>query len=155
MVERLTQKVLLAMACCFALVLVPASNSGAQDLIKKGVQGVKKGTETVVDKTKEGAKAVGRGAKDLVTDSDKSDREKMTPSQTQSTNPSTGTYSTSKSSSRTMPSNSATSGTKKGMSTAHRRLPRTAGELPLLALMGVLSLAAAGTLRMLRKVKAH
>jgi hypothetical protein len=152
MVERLTQRVLLAIACCFALVLVPASTGWTQDLIKKGVQGVKKGTETVVDKTKEGAKAVGKGAKDLVTDSDKSDREKMTPSQTQSTNPSTGTYSTSRSSSGTMSSKSTSSGAKKGMSTAHHRLPRTAGDLPLLALMGMLSLAAAGTLRMLRKV---
>ena len=67
MITRLTHKVLLAIACCFALVCVVPLSAGAQGgIIKKGAQGVKKGVETGVEKTKEGAEYVGRETKEGV-----------------------------------------------------------------------------------------
>jgi hypothetical protein len=106
-----TQKVLLAVACCFVLVLLPFSTAlgqegllkGAKEGVQKGAEGVQKGAEavvdttkkgakavgkgaeTAVDKTKEGAKAVGKGAKDLVTDEDKdTDRDEVMTNRTKS-----------------------------------------------------------------------
>src|SRR5215471_11891520 len=86
-VERITHKVLLAVACCLVLVLVPAM-AGAQggvlgqagQGIKKGAQGVQKGVETGVEKTKEGAESVGHETKKVITGEDdtSADRQKPT-----------------------------------------------------------------------------
>ena len=155
---RLTQKILLAFACSFVLALLPVSSAMGQDIlggakrgIQKGAEGVKKGTETVIDKTKEGATAVGKGAKDLVTDDDKDKHQstdtyqyRMKPGETQ-TNTQTQTQTTG---SRSKHAGTTNSGTSK---TEGRHLPKTAGELPLLALVGALAIAGAGALRLNRR----
>src|SRR4030095_3855113 len=156
---RLTHKILLAVACSLVLALLPVSSALGQDIwdatkkgVHKGAEGVKKGTETVVDKTKEGAKAVGKGAKDLVTDDDKDKNKntdtyqyRMKPGQTQTqTQTRTGTAG----SSETTSSSYTRTGTSK---TGEHNLPKTAGELPLLALGGALALVGAGALRMARR----
>lgn len=154
---RLTHKILLAIACSLVLSLLPVSSAFGQDIlgaakkgVQKGAEGVKKGTETVVDKTKEGGKAVGKGAKDLVTDDDKDNNKntdtyqyRLKPGQTQ-TQTRTGTAG----STETTSSPSTRTGVSK---TGEHRLPKTAGELPLLALIGALALAGAGALRMARR----
>ena len=153
----LTQRVFLVLVCCLAIIFLPLS-AGAQGILEKGAEGVKKGVETGAEKTKEGAEAVGHETKKVITGDDTStSRIKSTESQStepsQSTTPSgTSTRSQSTTSSRSTTTESSTS---KG--TEHRaggkKLPKTAGELPLLALIGVLSLAAAGTSKLIRRVR--
>jgi hypothetical protein len=141
---NLKLRILLAALCCFALVLVVPVPSSAQ--LGGVVQGTKHGIEKGVDKTKEGAEAVGQGTKKLFTDDDNSqDKDqqrdqnqtntRMKPAQTQ---PST-------SSTETETQQNSTTTMEKGQS---KRMPRTAGELPLLALAGCLSLAIAGAYRL-------
>src|SRR4051812_40226039 len=100
MIQERTIRILLAVACCFVLVLIPMT-AGAQikSGIEKGAKGVGKGVEYGVDKTKEGAKAVGKGVKKTFTDDDdktsdvdrqKSNEQVTTPSQETTT---TGTTS--------------------------------------------------------------
>jgi hypothetical protein len=141
-VTRLTQRVLLVLVCCLAIISLPLS-AGAQGIIKKGVEGVKKGVETGAEKTKEGAEAVGHGVKKAVTGEDTST------SQSTETKPST------EPSQATTPSAPATrsqTDTERAARAAER-LPATAGELPLLALIGVLALSAAGTAQLIRRVR--
>ncbi|SRR5437867_11843651 len=139
----LTQKVLPAMACCLALILVPVC-VGAQtpgEVIKKGAEGVKKGVEKGAEKTKEGAEAVGEGVKKTITgdDTDKN-RQK-----------STDTGSSTEPSQTTTPRESTSGSKDTGQAQKGRnQLPGTAGELPLLALIGGLGLAASGILRFKR-----
>jgi hypothetical protein len=148
-VETITQKVLLALACCLVLVLVPAGASAqggvldkAGQGIKKGAQGVQKGVETGVEKTKEGAESVGHETKRAVTGEDNTSADRQKPT-TQSTTPSeTNKSTTSKSTTGT------TEGTKGG-----KRLPRTAGELPLLAVVGSLALAGAVVSKLVRRTQ--
>src|SRR5262249_37473068 len=91
---KLTQKVLLAFACCLSLVLVPMSLS-AQGIIKKGAEGVQKGVQKGVEGAKEGAETVGRETKKAVTGEDTDvDRQKST--EPQSTTPATESQSTSR-----------------------------------------------------------
>jgi hypothetical protein len=73
-VEKLTNKVLLAVACCLVLVLVPAGSaaqggvlSNMGQVIKKGAEGVVKGVGAGVEKTKEGVESVGHKTKRVVT----------------------------------------------------------------------------------------
>ncbi len=143
---NLKLKMLLAALCCFALVLVVPVPSSAQ--LGGVVQGTKHGIEKGVDKTKEGAEAVGQGTKKLFTDDDNSqDKDqqqypnqtntRMKPAQTQ---PST-------SSTETETQQNSTTTMEKGQKQS-KRMPRTAGELPLLALAGCLSLAIAGAYRL-------
>ena len=143
-VTRLTQRVLLALVCSLAIISLPLS-AGAQNILKKGAQGIQKGVETGVDKTKEGAEAVGHGVKKAVTGEDTSDsRMKSTePSQatapSQTTAPSTGSQTT-------RPSQTRTRGTATATARANgEHLPATAGEFPLIALIGISALAASGT----------
>ena len=151
-VTRLTQRVLLALVCSLAIISLPLS-AGAQNILKKGAQGIQKGVETGVDKTKEGAEAVGHGVKKAVTGEDTSDRMKSTePSQTttpsQTTAPST-------SSQTTRPSHTRTRGTSTATARANgEHLPATAGEFPLIALIGISALAASGTATFIRRARA-
>jgi hypothetical protein len=73
-VEKLTNKVLLAVACCLVLVLVPAGSAAQGGVlssmgqgIKKGAEGVVKGVGAGVEKTKEGVESVGHKTKRVVT----------------------------------------------------------------------------------------
>ena len=138
---RHTLKILLALTCSLFIVLVPLSNTASAqgDLLKKGAHGVQKGVETGAEKTQEGVDATGKAIKKGVTGEDTStSRERM-----KQTTPSTQQQKT-------------TTESKKGTTTTEEKegnLPKTAGELPLLALMGALALGAAGVSRILRRVR--
>ena len=142
-VIRLTQKVLLAVACCLALILVPLS-VGAQTpggVIKKGAEGVKKGAETGAEKTKEGAEAVGKGVKKTIPGQDTNDNRHKSTDTESNAEPSQAT--SGESTSESTDTQQAQKGSK--------QLPGTAGELPLLALAGGLGLAASTILKLIHR----
>jgi cobalamin biosynthesis Mg chelatase CobN len=150
-----TLKILLAVTCCLFIVLVPLSvTASAQNVLQKGAQGVQKGVETGVDKTKEGTQATGHAIKKGVTGEDtststermKSTEQQTTPGTEQQTTPSTQRQTTTRESQR---SSTTTTEEKKNK----EQLPKTAGELPLLGLIGALALGAAGASRVLRRVR--
>ena len=147
---RLTQKFLLALACCLALVAFVPLSVGAQNVIEKGAQGVKKGVETGAEKTKEGAEAVGKGVKDTFS-SDESRQKNET--QTQTTTEPRQKPSTSESKTKSTTSEQKTKSTTstEGKEKGGKEMPATAGELPLLLLAGGMALAAAGTLKLARR----
>jgi hypothetical protein len=142
---NLKVKMLLAALCCFVLVLVIPVPSSAQ--LGGVVQGTKHGIQKGVDKTKEGAEAVGRGTKEVITGEDQNkdqeqnqdqnqNKARMKPGETQPATSSTET--------ETQKSTTTTETEQK----EPKRMPKTAGELPLLALAGCLSLAVAGAYRL-------
>ena len=163
-VTRLTQRVLLALVCSLAIISLPLS-AGAQNILKKGAQGIQKGVETGVDKTKEGAEAVGHGVKEgteavghgvkkAVTGEDTSDSRMKSTEPSQATAPSQ-TTAPSTSSQTTRPSHTRTRGTSTATARANgEHLPATAGEFPLIALIGISALAASGTATFIRRVRA-
>ena len=135
--QKLTLTVFFVLACSFVLILPPIAAQaqvggvihGAQRGVEKGAGAVKQGAETGVQKGKEGAEAVGRGTKEVITGEDKNqnqgnNRMKSTESQSETKSTETTTE-----------------------ATTRKNLPKTAGELPLLALAGCLALAAAVTIR--------
>jgi len=124
----------LAVACCFVLILVPVlANAQLGGVIQKGAEGVQKGVETGVEKTKEGAEAT----KNAITGEDQN-QNRMKPQESQQ-NPSATESQPSESGQKT--------------ETGQKNMPRTAGELPLLALAGCLALSAAGLSRVIRRQK--
>ena len=144
MTKRLALKASFVVVC-FALVLFPMS-IGAQtpgDLLhgtKKGVEKgageVQKGAEGAAHETKKGAEAVGKGVKKGVTGEDENtniDRSKGTQTYSESGQP-TGVH---------------------HEHTGKKHLPKTAGELPLLALLGALSLIGAAVSRTTRRVRSN
>jgi hypothetical protein len=157
--QKITKQTLLALVCCLALVLLPVAGQAQGVLdkagqgIKKGAEGVGKGVEYGAEKTKEGAEAVGKGVKKAVTDDDadqdeqKVDREKPAesamPADTTSEQPSKSEPTTSESAT----SKSEASGTE------DKELPGTAGELPILALLGALAMGGSITSRFIRRIK--
>jgi uncharacterized surface anchored protein len=160
---RQTQKFLLALACCLALVIVvPLSVSAQDNILEKGAHGVKKGVETGAEKTKEGAHAVGKGVKNtfgnkdsqMTTESQSTTESRQKPSEpaTSESNTQPGTRSgESTTQSQTTQSKSQSSTRTEGTGKSGEQLPATAGELPLLLLAGGLALAASGTLRLARR----
>jgi len=152
-IKTISQKVLLALACCLVLVLVPAT-AGAQEgvldkaghAVKKGAQGVQKGVETGVEKTKEGAESVGHETKKVITGKDNTSADRQKPA-TQSTTPSETT--TTKSTTRKSTTGTETTEETRG----GKGMPRTAGDLPLLAVVGSLALAGAGVSRLVRRTQ--
>ena len=146
-VKTTMNKHLLALACCLVLVLVPAmarAQGGilgqAEKGVKKGAQGVQKGVETGVEKTKEGAESVGHETKKVITGEDDKSADRQKPT-TQSTTPSETTT-------KSTTSKSTSEETKGG-----KHLPGTAGELPLLAVVGSLALAGAVVSRLVRRTQ--
>lgn len=129
----------LALVSCLAVLLLPILASaqlggvvkGTKEGVQKGTHEVQKGAEGVVDKTKQGAEAVGKGTKKVITGKDSSTtQQRMKPEESQS--------------------NTSTTTTE----TAKKQMPRTASELPLLALAGCLSMSAAGITLAVRRKKA-
>ena len=125
-------KILLAAACCLALVLVPIHAGaqggivkGAKEGVQKGAQETEKGAKGAYGKTKEGAEAVGHGTKKAFTGDQNTPSENRMKS-TEGQNESTTTQ------------------------TEEKQMPRTAGELPMLFLTGILSLAGARATRRLK-----
>jgi|SRR5262245_6307442 len=180
-VERITNKVLLAVACSLVLVLVPARSAAQGGVlskvgqgIKKGAEGVEKGVEAGVQKTKGGVESVGHKTKRAVTHEDNTSADQQKPTTqsntptettsvvtgedntsadrqkpvTQSTTPSETTSTESATSKSTTSTKSNTEGTKGG-----KHLPGTAGELPLLAVVGSLALASAVALKLIRRTQ--
>jgi hypothetical protein len=149
-VQTITHRVLLALACCLVLVLLPVAASAQGGIlgqtekgIQKGAQGVEKGVQKGVEGTKEGAEAVGHGVKKGVTgESTTTERQK---SQSTTTTPSTSPTTPS----TTTQTEKRTTETTKG----GKRLPGTAGELPLIALIGSLALAGAVARKLVRRVE--
>ena len=135
--HKVSIKFILAVACCAIIVLAPFAASaqgvggvvqGTKHGIQKGAEGVQKGAEDVYGKTKQGAEDVGRGAKKAITgDENTSDQDIQKGSQTNTEVQRKGT---------------PTERTTKGV-TGEKNLPKTAGELPLLAIVGAACLAAA------------
>jgi hypothetical protein len=130
----------LAIACCLVLVLAPMLASaqipgsgivqGAKHGVQKGAEEVQKGVETGAEKTKEGAEAVGQGTKKAITGEDTNNENRMKPGESQR--------------------NTTTSETE-GSQTGQKHMPKTAGELPLLALAGALALSVAGVSQAIRR----
>jgi hypothetical protein len=146
-IGNLKTKILLAALCCFALVLmIPVPSSAQLGGVAKGVQhGVQQGAE----KTKEGAEAVGHETKKVITGEDNSQTEQTTTQQneqntTTQQQPTTDQNTTRMKPSETTPETGSTETEQKTERTGQKQMPRTAGELPLLALAGSLSLAFAG-----------
>ena len=138
---RTKLKVLPAIAGCLFLLLAPLTAKaqlggavqGTKHGIQKGGQEVQKGAEKGVEKTKEGAQAVGQAGKKAITGEENNpSKKRMKPGQTQTTTGSTQT---------------------EGANTGQKKMPKTAGELPLLALTGWSALSAAGALHMVRRRK--
>jgi len=146
--SRLKLRVLFAIASCLVLVLAPLPAraqlggvvEGTKHGIQKGAHGVQKGVETGAEKTKEGVVA----GKNAVTGQNNTPSEnRMKPSQTQP-----GTTST-----ETTTRSTQSESTETGQTGQQRQMPKTAGELPLLALAGWSALSAAGVLRIARRKK--
>jgi len=162
MLDRLKTKALIAVACSLLLALT-VSTAWAQEKVlegaKKGAEtvidktedvgeavgkGVKKGAETAIDKTEDVGEAVGKGVKDVFTDDDPDsdndegiaqdaqDAQATEPQQQQQSKPGA------------MPSAATES------DTDNRELPATAGEQPLILLIGALALAGAAALKVFR-----
>ena len=126
---------ILAFLCCLLIVIAPASIQaqgvggvmhGAKKGIQKGAGAVQKGAEGAAEKTKEGGEAVGKGVKKSVTGDENKDTERqknseVNPNPQEPRNPSSKTSQA---------------------ATADENLPKTAGELPLLGLIGAICLAA-------------
>jgi len=153
MLEKKLTVIVVAFACCFALLVVPALASaqiggvvnGAKHGIQKGATEAQKGVEGAVDKTKEGAEAVGRGTKKAITgEDDNSGDNRMKP---QESNP----QSDNRMKSGQSQADQSSTQTESTGETQQKNLPKTAGELPLLALAGYLSLLGAGVSRLVRR----
>jgi hypothetical protein len=151
--ENLKLKMLLAALCCFALVLMIPVPSRAQlgGAVKDVGHGIQKGAE----KTKEGAEDVGQGAKRVITgEDDNQNTDQSTTTQqnttTEQQKTTTGQRTTRMKPSEITPETGSTETGQKNTTqtekekTGKKHLPKTAGELPLLALAGCLSLAFAG-----------
>jgi hypothetical protein len=138
--KKLKRTMSIAAVCCFLLILLPISSGaqtgifeGAKHGIQKGAGAVGKGAEEAAGKTKEGAEAVGHGVKKAVTGEDNNQSDARTnDNQTQASTSSTGT---------------------RPGQTGQKRLPRTAGELPLLAFLGFLALVGAAGYEVSRRAR--
>jgi hypothetical protein len=162
---RLSGKVLLAVACCLVIILLPVSgNAQLGHVVKKGAQGVQKGVETgvdktkegaetVVDKTKEGAETVGKEVKKTVTGEDtNTTTSRMKSTDTNSTTEPSQATAAPATTGSTSTSNERSGSTRAGHAGATgKRLPATGGELPLLALIGSLALAASTSSKLVRR----
>jgi hypothetical protein len=164
-VAKLTRTVSFVFVCLLVFAFTSVSPQAhaqgvlnkAKEGVQKGAEGVKKGAETVGEKTKEGVETTGREVKKVFTGDD-TDREKGTQTQEPATMPSTTTPTTTAPSTTTptttMPSTKTHSRyTGTHTKTTRKELPRTAGELSLLALAGGLALAGAGVSKVRSTVK--
>ena len=140
----------LAAACCFALVLIPVSSyaqlggvaHGVQHGVQKGAEGVQKGAEGTYNKGKEAI----TGENNQDQNQQQTEEQKATPSEEnrmKSTPTQPGT--------ETEQQNETDQNTKSQTGeTGQKHMPRTAGELPLLVMTGLLSLAGARATRRLK-----
>jgi len=141
--RRFTHLTSLVLVCLLALTFTSAQ-ALAQHILKKGAEAVGEGVKKGAHETKEGAEAVGHGVKKAVTGED---REKGTEYRYQTQQP------------VTRPSGTVPAETGQHKMThakpSGKRLPRTAGESPLLALSGIMALAGAALSRTVRRRKTN
>ena len=139
--KRSIRLLILAAACCFALVLIPVSSyaqqhavvaqlggvtHGVQQGVQKGAEGVQKGVEGTYNKGKE-----------VITREDQDqNQQQTTPSEENRM--------------KTNPTQSGTETETQTGETGQKQMPRTAGELPLLVMTGLLSLAGARATRRMK-----
>lgn len=139
--KRSIRLLILAAACCFALVLIPVSSyaqlhtivaqlggvtHGVQHGVQKGAEGVQKGVEGTYNKGKE-----------VITGEDQDqNQQQTTPSEENRM--------------KTNPTQSGTETETQTGETGQKQMPRTAGELPLLVMTGLLSLAGARATRRMK-----
>jgi hypothetical protein len=153
MIERNLKLKLLFAVCSLALVLIPLSGyaqdgiwSGAKHGVEKGAQGVQKGAESVGHETKKVITGQDDQTKtqsqDQTTTQEQQNNARMKGGTQGGTQTETSTSTTEKSER----GQTKQTGEKEG-----KPLPRTAGELPLLALAGCLALAGAGAFRLIRR----
>ena len=151
--KRSIRLLILAAACCFALVLIPLSSyaqlhtivaqlggvaHGVQHGVQKGAEGVQKGAEGTYNKGKE-----------VITGEDQNqqqtEQQKATPSEENRMKGSTETEQQNQTE-----QNQTEQTTKSQTGEKGKQMPRTAGELPLLVITGLLSLAGARATRRLK-----
>jgi hypothetical protein len=137
--KRSIRLLILAAACCFALVLIPVSSyavaqlggvaHGVQHGVQKGAEGVQKGVEGTYNKGKE-----------AITGEDQDqNQQQATPSDENRMKTQPGTESEQNEQTKSQTSE-----------TGQKQMPRTAGELPLLVMTGLLSLAGARATRRMK-----
>ena len=150
----------LAAACCFALVLIPVSSyaqlggvaHGVQHGVQKGAEGVQKGAEGTYNKGKE----VITGENNQDQNQQQTEEQKATPSEknrmkSTPTQPGTETEQQNQADQNQNYQNETEQNTKSQTGeTGQKHMPRTAGELPLLVMTGLLSLAGARATRRLK-----
>jgi len=149
--KKQTLRMIFAFAACFALILVPVLAraqggivKGAEQGVKKGAEEVQKGVETGAEKTKEGAEAT----KNAITGQENQPSEnRMKPGET----PSSSETQSQQKSTGTQRGETQRGETGQKEQKEQKEMPKTAGELPLLALAGCLALAGAGTLKLVRQ----
>ena len=144
--KRSIRLLILAAACCFALVLIPLSSyaqlhtivaqlggvaHGVQHGVQKGAEGVQKGVEGTYNKGKE-----------VITGEDQDQNQQQ--NEQQKTTPSEENRM------KTNPTQSGTETETQTGETGQKQMPRTAGELPLLVITGLLSLAGARATRRMK-----
>jgi hypothetical protein len=139
--KRSIRLLILAAACCFALVLIPVSSyaqlhvivaqlggveHGVQQGVQKGAEGVQKGVEGTYNKGKE-----------VITGEDQDQNQQQTTPNEENRM-------------KTNPTQSGTETETQTGETGKKQMPRTAGELPLLVMTGLLSLAGARATRRMK-----
>jgi uncharacterized phage infection (PIP) family protein YhgE len=157
--KRSIRLLILAAACCFALVLIPVSSyaqlhaivaqlggvaHGVQQGVQKGAQGVQKGAEGTYNKGKD----VITGENNQDQNQQQTEQQQATPDENRmKTQPGTETKTQ-----RNQADQYQTDQTNKSETgeTGQKHMPRTAGELPLLVMTGLLSLAGARATRKLK-----
>jgi hypothetical protein len=157
--KRSIRLLILAAACCFALVLIPVSSyaqqhaivaqlggvaHGVQQGVQKGAEGVQKGAEGTYNKGKEAI----TGENNQDQNQQQTEEQKATPSEEnrmKPTQPGTETEQQNQADQNETEQNKSQTG-----ETGQKHRPRTAGELPLLVMTGLLSLAGARATRRLK-----
>jgi len=147
--KRSIRLLVLAAACCFALVLIPVSSyaaaqlggvtHGVQQGVQKGAEGVKKGAEGTYNKGKEVFTGDQDQNQQQTEQQQQNEQQQATPSEENrmKTQPGTETQENQSDQNKTG-------------ETGQKHMPRTAGELPLLVMTGLLSLAGARVTRRLK-----
>jgi hypothetical protein len=170
--KRSIRLLVLAAACCFALVLIPVSSyaqlhaivaqlggvaHGVEHGVQKGAQGVQHGVEGTYNKGKE--VVTGEDQNQQQTDQQQKEQQ-TTPSEnrmkgsqaqpgTTSTQTETETNQTQQDQNQA-DQNQTDQTTKSQTRGGQKQMPRTAGELPLLVMTGLLSLAGARATRRMK-----
>jgi hypothetical protein len=166
--NRSIRLMLLGAVCCFALVLIPISSyaqlhaivaqlggvaHGVEHGVQKGAQGVQKGVEGTYNKGKE---VVTGEDQDQQKTEEQTEQQQTTPSENRMKGsqalPGTTSTQTDTETNQGQTDQNQTEQTTKSQTheAGKKQMPRTAGELPLLVMTGLLSLAGARATRRMK-----